>query len=186
MIKSGEILRVCIIGVATLVLIAGCATPPKVRVDKDSHTDFASYKTFAWFESTAAIEPQKTSTLVGERVRAAVIAALQSKGYVLSEVQPDFRVSYLLNAYERPRESGMRLGLGAAGSSGNVGGGVGVSIPLGKRTEIAAAMTLDIIDGKRNAQVWTGTYETVVSDVDIKDTDANLLVAAILAKFPGP
>lgn len=131
-------------------------------------------------------ENKKTSTLVGDRIKSAIVGALQSKGYRQSDATADVRVSYMLNVYERPKQSGMRLGVGAGGGSGNVGGGVGLSIPLGKRTEIAGAMTIDIIDAKRNAQVWTGSYETIVSNLDITDTDANNLVAVILAKYPGP
>lgn len=167
---------------ATLCFIlASCSSGPKVRIDRDSHTDFASYKTFSWQDPS---ENKRTSTLVGERVKSAIVGALQSKGYKLSDGQPDFRVSYVLNVYERPKQSGMRLGVGAGGGSGNVAGGVGLSIPLGKRTEIAGAMTIDIIDSKRNAQVWTGSYESIVGNLDISDTDANTLVATILAKYP--
>jgi hypothetical protein len=168
-----------------LIAIVGCASAPKVRVDKDSHVNFANYKTFAWFEPQAATKDQpKTDSLVSQRVRSTVIAAMQSKGYSLAEAQPDFRVSYVLNVYERPKESGMRLGVGAGGGSGNVAGGVGLSIPIGKRTEFVGAMTIDIIDGKRNSQVWTGSYEMIVKSRDISDTDASKLVGTILAKYP--
>lgn len=168
------------VGIALLVCVASCSSGPKVRVDRDSHTDFASYKTFSWQDPS---ENHRTSTLVGERVKGAIVGALQSKGYKLTD-SPDFRVSYVLNVYERPKQSGVRLGVGAGGSSGNVGGGVGLSIPLGKRTEIAGTMTIDIIDAKRNAQVWTGSYDTIVSNLDITDADASNLVATILAKYP--
>ncbi|HYM34126.1 MAG TPA: DUF4136 domain-containing protein [Steroidobacteraceae bacterium] len=171
--------------VVILVLAVGCASEPKVRVDKDAHVDFASYKTFAWFEPQAAAKDQpKTDTLVSQRVRSTLIAALQSRGYSLTEAQPDFRVSYVLSVYERPKESGMRLGVGAGGASGNVAGGVGLSVPIGKRTEFVGAMTIDIIDGKRNSQVWTGSYQAIVKSRDISDTETDKLVSTILAKYP--
>src|SRR5262249_53738027 len=121
---------------------------------------------------------------VGQRVKDAIIGALQSKGLQLSDAQADLRVSYVLNVYERPKQSGMRIGFGVGGGSGNVGGAVGASVPVGKHTEIAGAMTIDIIDAGRNAQVWTGSYEAIVAHLDITDTEANTLVSTILAKYP--
>jgi hypothetical protein len=181
-------------------LATSCASGPKVRVDKDPNTNFAAYKTFAWLapqkeapkeepkpiagKESAPPTPPETNSLVENRVRTAVIAALQAKGCTLNEAQPDFRVSYVLNAYEKPKESGMRIGIGAGGSSGNVGGGVGLSIPIGKRTNLMGAMTIDIVDAARNAQVWTGSYEDKVEGDGISDATAQKLVNTILARFP--
>jgi hypothetical protein len=166
------------------ILLSACASQPKVRVDQDANTNFGSYKTFAWFsmevkEGAPAVDP-----LSGQRIRSAVSDALQAKGYTLAEANPDFRVSYVLHVYERPKESGMRIGVGAGGGSGNVGGGVGLSIPVGKRNESVAALTVDIIDAARNAQVWTASYEEKLKDKDVSDAEAQTLVSTVLAKYP--
>jgi Domain of unknown function (DUF4136) len=180
-------------------LFAACASPPKVRVDKDSTVNFANYKTFTWFapqmepaKETKPIAGQGTkhaatpevNSLVENRVRAAVVAALQSKGFSQTDVNPDFRVSYRLSVYERPKDSSMRIGLGAGGGSGNVSGGVGVSIPIGKHTDVVGAMTIDMIDTVRNSQVWTGSYEDKVEAAGLSDANAQKLVTTILARFP--
>ncbi len=185
---------------AVTLLFTACSTPTKVRVDKDDAVNFANYKTFAWLapqkespkgevkplagkDAKPAATPEINS-LTESRVRAAVIAALQAKGYTLNEAAPDFRVSYVLNVYERPKDSGMRIGLGAGGGSGRVGGGVGLSIPIGKRTNLMGAMTIDIVDAARNAQVWTGSFEDKVEEGGVGDASAQKLVAKILARFP--
>jgi hypothetical protein len=177
-----------------LMLLVACATPPKVRVDKDSSTNFASYKTFAWLgvrnsppAATAApghpITPEGNS-IAENRVRNAVIEVLQAKGYVLTNGNPDFRVSYALNVYEKHKDSGMRIGLGAGGGGGNMSGGVGVSVPVGKATDTMGTMTIDIIDATRNAQVWTGAYEQKIGKDALTDEDAKKIVSTILARFP--
>ena len=198
--------RFPVILVATSLALASCASAPKVRVDKDSSVNFAAFNTFGWLEPAteptpqekpapiagekpgekAAPEPIKheTSSLSAQRVRAAVIAALQAKGYTLDETNPDFRVSYVLNVYERPKDSGMRIGLGAGGGSGHVGGGVGLSIPVGKRTESIGAMTVDVVDPRRKAQIWTGSYESKVEPGEISEEDAQRLVSTVLEKYP--
>jgi hypothetical protein len=188
------------LAIAAIVILASCATEPKVRVDKDASVNFANYKTFAWLapqkvvpreeakpvpsKEPPKVKPPETNSLVENRVRDAVTAALQAKGFTLSEAQPDFRVSYVLNAYEKPKDSGMRIGLGAGGSSGNVGGGVGLSIPIGKRTNMMGAMTIDIVDAARNAQVWTGSYEDKIDGDVISDAAVQRLVNTILSRFP--
>jgi hypothetical protein len=185
--------------VIAAMLLGACATPPKVRVDKDSSTNFASYKTFSLLTIPKAPPPAEpkpipgtegapaapeVNTLADNRVRNAVVAALQAKGYTLTEANPDFRVSYSLNVYEKQKDSGMRIGLGAGGGSGHVGGGVGLSIPVGKTKNMMGTMTIDIVDAARNAQVWTGSYEQKVEAEGVSDETANKIVSTILARFP--
>jgi hypothetical protein len=161
--------------------MAACASKaPAVRVDRDANTNFANYKSFGWLATDKAV----TTSLTEERIRSAVVASLQSKGYVFDERSADFRVAFTLNTYEKPKEGGMRIGLGAGGGSGNVGGGVGVSFPIGKRHIMAGTLTLDIIDAGRNAQVWTGSYESRVEADELAESTAQKLVSTVLEKFP--
>jgi hypothetical protein len=177
------------------MLLAACASPPKVRVDKDSSVNFAGYKTFALLGPQSSpppgagqpnrSAPPESNSIAENRMRVAVIAALQSKGYSLNEISPDFRVSYIFNMYESHKDSGMRIGLGAGGGGGHMAGGVGVSVPVGATKNTMGAMTIDIIDGTRNAQVWTGTYEQKVPQAGMSDDAAKKFVDTILARFPG-
>lgn len=173
--------------VMLVMLLAACTSTPKARVDQDSHVNFANYKTFAWVEPKPADEAAAkatVTTLAGQRVRTSVTAALQAKGYTLDETHPDVRVTSILNVYDRPKQSGMSIGLGAGGGSGNVGGGIGVSLPVGKRNETVGAMTVDVIDATRNEQVWTGSYEMIVSEKGATDADVQTMTDAIMAKYP--
>lgn len=179
----------CVLAGVLALLIAACATPPKVRVDQDTRVNLAAYQTFAWLEpvksepGVAAPPNAAPTSLQVERVKSAVISALKGKGYELDEARPEFRVTYVLHIFERPKDSGMRIGLGAGGGSGRVGGSVGLSIPVGTLTTKVGSMTIDIVDVARNAQVWTGTYEDTMSEPPT-DADVNRFVAAILAKYP--
>jgi len=167
--------------IALASLLSACASQPKVRVDKDAGTNLAAYKTFGWF---AEKKDEQADSLVSRRVRTAVIASLQSKGYALNEAAPDVQISYALRVYEKPKDSGMRIGVGAGGGSGNVAGGVGLSIPVGKRNENVAAMTLDAVDPTRKAQVWTASYEMRIAGQDITDAEAQKLIDILLEKYP--
>jgi hypothetical protein len=172
---------------ATLVvaaLLAGCASQPKVRVDKDANTDFGAYKTFGWFTTEKQPGEPAPDSLVAQRVRNAIVATMQSKGYALNEASPDFQISYVLRAYQRPKDSGMRIGVGAGGGSGNMSGGVGLSVPVGKRTESVGAITLDAIDATRKAQVWTASYEMLLDGEVVNDAEAQKIIGIVLEKFP--
>ncbi|MBC7985015.1 MAG: DUF4136 domain-containing protein [Candidatus Obscuribacterales bacterium] len=167
--------------VTLLALLAACASnAPKVRVDKDAKADFTRYTTFAWFQP----EKEPATSLAAQRIRIAVTTVMQRKGYVENETHPDIRVSYRVATYDRPKESGLRVGLGAGGGSGNIGGGVGVSLPVGKKVQHMAALTLDIVDAARVAQVWTGAYESVIDAPELTEAMAYQLVTEVLAKYP--
>jgi Domain of unknown function (DUF4136) len=168
-----------------LALLSACASSSKVHVDQDSHVSFANYRSYAWTEPAPATgESAPALTLDAQRVRASVGAALQAKGYVPDQAHPDVRISYVLNVYERPKQSGMSIGLGAGGATGNVGGGVGVSLPLGKRVETVASLTVNVVDAARNEQVWVGASEVVLKGKDATDADVQKLSDEILAKYP--
>lgn len=180
-VKQRRVLRstLTIILIGFVSLLSACATKPAVRVDQDRNANLAAYKSFGWLASE-----KPASSLTEERIRGAVIAALQSKGYKYDDKNPDYRVAYTLNAYQKPKDSGMRIGLGAGGGSGHVGGGVGLSIPIGKRSIVAGTLTLDVVDAARKTQVWTGAYESNVEEGELAETTAQKMVAMILAKWP--
>jgi hypothetical protein len=172
--------------VMIVALLSACTSAPKVHVDQDSHVSFSNYRTFAWLEPKPADAggAEVPVTLASRRMRESVAAALQTKGYTLDEVHPDVRVSYVLNVYERPKQSGMSIGLGAGSGSGNVAGGVGVSLPLGKRHETVASMTVNVIDATRKEQVWVGSSELILKGKDATDADVQTLTDTILTKYP--
>ena len=184
--------------VVALCGLLGCASG--ARVDKDPNVNLGSYQTFGWFQvapppapppavppaegQPAAPPPQEIASIAAQRTRNEVAAALQAKGYTLSDTNPDFRVNYVVNILERPRESPFRIGIGAGRSSGNASGSVGVSVPVGKRTETTGILTIDVIDPKRNAQVWTGTYEGKLFSDQLSEENTKLWVGYVLEKFP--
>ena len=186
-VEKATFKRSAFAAVVAALAVIGCASPPKARVDQDTKANFSAYRTFGWLEQKSAEAGDPTveiATLKNQRVRSALAAGFQSKGLMLIETTPDVKINYVLNVHERPKQSGMRIGLGAGGGSGNVGGGVGVSVPVGKRSESVAAMTVDVIDVARNAQVWTGSYDTVIKGQEASDADVKKLVDTILSKYP--
>lgn len=164
--------------VVLAIALSGCAaTSSQVRVDKASDVDLTRCQTFDWLAQTS-----DAASLTDQRVRSAALAALEEKGYTLAK-EPDCRISYIFSTHERPVEK-PRIGVGAGGGSRGVGGGIGVSLPVGKRNRFGGTLTLDVIDASKNAQIWSGALDVSLPEQELSEEQARAIVREILSQFP--
>ena len=70
------------------------------------------------------------------------------------------------------------------GGSRGIGGGIGVSLPVGKRKGERVTFTLDVIDSAKNAQVWSGTIDAAFDSPELSESEAQEVVDAVLARYP--
>ena len=85
----------------SLLLLAGCATGPRISSDSDPQADFASYRTYGFY-SPLAVEPKGYSTPSSNVMKAAVRREMEARGYVYDEAAPDLLVN--INAYVNERQ----------------------------------------------------------------------------------
>jgi uncharacterized protein DUF4136 len=165
-------------GVA-LIMLSSCATQSSaVRVDQAAGTDLSKCRTFDWHAGSA-----DAASLTDQRVRAAALQALESKGYTLSTDKPDCRIAYVLSTQDRPKPK-PTVGVGVGGGSGGVRGGIGVGVPIGSHKAQVGTFTLDIVDVAQNAQIWSGSVDVGIQAQQISDEEADAAVRSILKKFP--
>ena len=157
-------------------LLGACTSAPSVRVDRAPNFTPGQCKTFAWLPAG------DVASFTEQRVRAAVMQSLERKGYTQVAEQPDCQVTYLLSSNEPSRRK-PSIGVGAGGGSGGVGGGIGVNIPVGQRGR-AAQFTLDIIDARAKAQIWSGQVEAAVEESELNEEEARDLAETVLREFP--
>lgn len=162
---------------AALGVVACTTSSSNVRVDK-ADVDLAQCRKFDWL----AAEKEATS-LTDQRVRAAALAELERKGYTLASESPDCQITYTLTSYERP-EAKPRVGAGVGGGSGGIGGGIGISLPVGRRDSHGGTLTVDVVDAKKKAQIWSGSIDATFGAAELTDEEAQELVAMILEQFP--
>lgn len=74
------------------LLLAACATGPRVSVDADPQADYSRYRTFAFFEPLA-IESRGYSTLLSERLKGEARRQMEARGFVYDAGAPDLRVN---------------------------------------------------------------------------------------------
>ena len=163
---------------AALVALSGCATQSSaVRVDK-ADADLTMCRTFDWHSASA-----DAASFSEQRVRAAALKQLETKGYTLSTEKPDCRIAYLLPTQDTQKRK-PTIGVGVGGGSGGVRGGIGVGVPIGSQKEQIGTLTLDIVDVAKNAQIWSGSMDVGLHGQEISEEEANQAVGLILAEFP--
>jgi hypothetical protein len=169
---------------AALLALAGCASQPPVRVDRDPSVDLASYKTFGFFDRVATDRSGGYSTLVTEHLKRATRAELESLGYVYDESAPQLRVNFFLNVQDRQE-------IRATPEAGFFGprlygtwGGYDVQTVQYK----AGTLSIDLVDARRSTLVWQGLVEGKVrKEALARPADAiSKIVAEIFANFPTP
>jgi hypothetical protein len=161
-----------------LLALSGCATQSStVRVDK-ADADFSKCRTFDWHQASA-----DASSLTDQRVRAAALKQLESKGYTLSPDKPDCRIAYIMSTENRPKPK-PTVGVGVGGGSGGMRGGIGVGVPIGSHKEQIGTFTLDVVDVAQNAQIWSGSVDVGLQGQQISDEEADEAVRVILEKYP--
>jgi len=85
---------------AALLLLAGCATGPRVTADSDPEVDFAAYRTFAFYQPLA-LEDSGYTTLLSGSLKAEARRQMEARGYVFDEATPDLRIN--MNAFVEER-----------------------------------------------------------------------------------
>lgn len=85
-----------ITAVLAALLLAACATGPRVTTDADPAADFSRYRSFAFYEPLA-LETRGYTTLLSARLKDEARRQMESRGYVYDEAAPDLRVN--INAF---------------------------------------------------------------------------------------
>lgn len=95
-------------------------------------------------------------------------------------------LDYSVSPIEVERESPMRIGIGGGGFGSHVGGGAGLSFPVGGGSSTVWARRIDLVltDEATGARLWEGR---AVSEGKVQDLDfvLPLLTKALLRDFPG-
>ena len=147
-----------LLAACSLVILAGCATGPRITTDADPEADFARYRSWAFYQPIA-MEQSGYSTFMTERIRADVRREMEARGYTYDEQSPDLRVNFQgvvqekTDVYSVPRSDVQYFYSYRARSY--------YAVPfwydetqVNQYTE--GTLTIDLVDAARNRLVWTG------------------------------
>lgn len=187
-IRNVNSFRAWLVAVLALVVLAACATGPRVRTDYDPGANFAQYRTWGWY-SPIAMEQSGYSSWISERIKANVQREMEARGYRYDAKSPDLKVNFQAVVQERsdvytmPRSDIAWLYSYRARSY--------VAVPVwydeatvSRYTE--GTLTVDLVDAAKNRMVWTGDAigRVVRRNPEQRAADIDASVAAIFAKYP--
>lgn len=171
-----------------VVLLAGCATGPRISTDSDPSADFSRYRTFAFFEPLA-VETEGYSTPSSSRMKAAVRRELEARGYVYDEAAPDLQVN--INAYVEERTDVYSTPQVETALYYSYRARSYVAVPYWtNRTDVyryaEGTLNVDLVDAREKALVWEGVAVGRMARLKPAEraarTDAT--IAEIFAEYP--
>jgi len=179
---------------ATILLAACAGTTPQANVVSFHGTQPMSRGTIA----TVPQNPADADTLSFRVHAESVSSALARQGFtpVASATSAQYVAIIAIDEQARatpPRQSGLTIGVGGGFSSGNVGIGSSVQVPVGGQQQaggiIATTLNVRINSSAGGAPVWEGraTKEAAAGTPAADSSSAvPLLAAALFQDFPGP
>ncbi len=141
--------------IATLALLAGCATQPQVRTLVDDSVDFTEYRTFDFVERAGTDPSDYTSTLT-RHLRDAAARELESRGYLRAE-DPDLLVNFHLHTRHETRVTerpSTRLYYGYHRNWFGMWGAYPLERDIVERE--AHTLHVDLVDASTRQLVWEG------------------------------
>jgi Domain of unknown function (DUF4136) len=171
---------------AIVVALGALGTPaaaqqfkvPKVEVDHDNQTDFASFKTYSWKEATGNAE----DIAMHVRIIWYVERELEKKG--LKKAKPGETGDVLVRYYAKKKES--VKGTPSQGET-YLPGGAGqltTSVEIGKVVEGTLLVELQRADDER--AVWRAATEYQALDKQRIDAQTKSAVRLLFSKYPPP
>ena len=147
------------IGIALALLLAGCASGPKINTDYDHNVDFSKFKTYGFF-NPMSIENPNYSSIYGSLLRDAISNEMDSRGYTKSD-DPDLMINASGWLQEKTKVTttndpymGGYYGY-RAGYYGTWGGyGFGTQTHVSSYTE--GTVNIDLVDRVEKKMVWEG------------------------------
>jgi hypothetical protein len=160
-----------------LLIAAGCASRPDIRLDKAPSLDSAAYRSFAFFDPLATDKSLYT-TIISGRLKNATRAELERRNYVYDEKNPDLRVNFKLSVVDRQE---LR--------STPVGGRVGYRLGLSELDTVdyrQGTLIVDLVDAHKNEVVWQGVAEGRVSRKSMEEPGpaVDKAVGELFTSFP--
>ncbi|EAQ40818.1 DUF4136 domain-containing protein [Polaribacter sp. MED152] len=159
-------------------LITACSGS-KVMVDYDSELDFASFKSFNFYEDVGA----GLNELDVKRVTTVIQTALKAKGLVFNE-NPSILINVDVKTSETQNNNTIGVGIGSGGRNG--GFGISGGIPIGGK-KLNETFKIEFVNTKTNNLIWEGVLNSTVKEKrtpEEKELHYGSIIDEILKQYP--
>ena len=139
-----------------ILILSGCAPSIKTRADYDSDHDFSQLKTFDWLKPGGnAANPMEKHPIIAKKVKRAITAEMEGKGYSLDVANPDFHIVFFGSTEDKLEVQSWGSPYAGWGYRGWVYGWGAPDVTVDQYKE--ATLVVDIIDAKSGELVWRGS-----------------------------
>jgi hypothetical protein len=173
---------------ALMLLLAGCASGPRITSEADPEADFGSYRTFGFY-APLALEKEGYATPTTDRIKAAARAQLESRGYVYTAQQPDLWVN--LNAYMQERTDVTSYPTVDYNYYYSYRARSYFAVPYWRdqtqvRQYTEGTLNVDLVDRQKNRLVWEGIAVGRIAKLKPAERAARIdsTLAEIFARYP--
>ena len=173
---------------AAVLLLASCATGPRVTSDVDPSANFGQYRSFAFY-SPLAIEGQGYATLTSGRTKDAARRQMESRGYVYDETSPDLWVN--LNAYMQEKTDVTSIPTVDYNYYYSYRARSYFAVPYWRdqtnvRQYTEGTLNIDLVDALRKQLVWEGIAVGRMANTKpaARNTRIDSTIAEIFAQYP--
>lgn len=172
-----------------VLLMAGCASGPKVRSDAAANINFTSYKTFSFMPEPATDNPAY-STLITQHFKDAITAEMMALGYQYSEANADLLVNFNSNVEDR---TDVRSTPSASVHYNyyHYRRGYYLGFPL-YTSEVDTirykygTVNIDVVDAAKKQLIWEGISEGTLKRADLEQPKTAIakVVGLIFQQYP--
>ena len=165
----------------TLLLLAGCASGPDVKVDADPSANFANYRTYSWAYHAA---PRGMNPLAYEHVRQSIDANLASRGFTQAD-PGDFAVGFTLGKRDKVEvtDFGPYGAFYPGYGRGFRGGWAAPYNNVDVQNVTEGTLAIDIYDTGTKRPVWHGVATQNIGS-SVTEAQIDTAVNSVLAKLP--
>lgn len=175
---TGTLARTSAVATVVALALAACGTTAP-RVVTDSAASAPQCHSVAW-----APTDDRPLSMADQQLRDLLLDTMRGKGYALANENADCVLYHRFGTSHSATRSGPSVGLGVGGGSSRVGGGVGLSFPMGGGSRTGAQLVVDVVDAARNEQVWGGTADLTLAGQQPTRAELADAVARLLYRFP--
>ena len=173
----------------SLLGLTACASGPAVRTDHDPTANFGQYQTWGFYQPIA-MEQSGYSSWISERIRADVQKEMEARGYRFATSGADLLVNF--QGVVEDKTAVWTVPRSDTEWFYSYRHKAYVAVPIWyDETQVSrykeGTLTVDLVDGKRNRMVWTGSASTPVRSKqkpEQKLSEIDAAITGIFAKYP--
>jgi len=176
---------------ATVVTLAACATPPEIRTDYDPTVNFASFKTYGFFDRPARADAEGYSSLTERRIEAAIARELEARGYRKAD-RPDLLVNFSVSAQDiqEVRQVPTATAMPPPGYYGWRSPSYSTWSTYGYETRIdnyrRGSLFIDLVDATGQKLVWEGVATARITEKMRQEPAAAIdsIITEVFSRYP--